>query len=138
MVYKRLLISISIRIILLTITLLALVWCWFENRDPLILLNLLALIGLQVFLFIRTQNQVNRKLKVFFEAFKFDDLGFKTRDGFRDKSYRDLYTSMSDILIRAQEMNLENRRQKQYFQTVTEHAGVGLLACNENQEIRHA
>ncbi len=136
MVYKRLLISISIRIILLTFTLLAIVYFWMGNRDPLILLNLLALLVLQVYLFIRTQNQANRKLRAFFEAFKFDDLGFTAADGFRDKSFRDLYTAMSDILEKAQQMNLENLRQKQYFQAVTEHAGVGILACNEKQEIR--
>jgi signal transduction histidine kinase len=33
-------------------------------------------------------------------------------------------------------MNLDNQRQKKYFQTVTEHAGVGILACNGDGEVR--
>ena len=136
MPYKKILISITIRIILLVLTLLAMVYFWMGIRDPLILLNLLFLLVLQVYLFVRSQNQVNRKLRAFFEAFKFDDLGFSAGDGFSDKSFRDLYSAMHEILERAQKMSLENQRQKQYFQSVTEHAGVGILVCNENQEVR--
>ena len=138
MVYKRLLINISIRIILLSLTLFAIVYFWMGNRDPLILLNLLVIFIFQVYLFIRSQNQVNGKLRAFFEAFRFDDLAFTAVDGFRDRSFRDLYASMTGILEKAREMSLENLRQKQYFQSVTEHAGVGILACNENQKVRMA
>jgi len=113
MPYKKILISITIRIILLVLTLLAMVYFWMGNRDPLILLNLLFLLVLQVYLFVRSQNQVNRKLRAFFEAFKFDDLGFSAGDGFSDKSFRDLYKAMHEILERVQKMSLENQRQKQ-------------------------
>ena len=136
MAYKRLLISVSARIILLVLTLLAMAYFWMWKRDPLILLNLSVLLILQVYLFIRSQNQVNRKLRAFFEAFKFDDLGFSAGDGFNDKSFRDLYSSMNEILVKVQQMSLENQRQKQYFQSVTEHAGVGILVCNENHEVQ--
>ncbi len=136
MVYKKLLINISIRIILITITCIAISYIWVAYRDPLILLNLVALLILQVYLFIRSMNQVNRKLRVFFEAFKFDDLGFEAGDGFHDRSFQTLYASMASILGSTREMNLENERQKQYLQTVTEHVGVGLLAYDAGSEIK--
>ncbi len=136
--YKRLLTDIILRIILLTCTLLALVYFWISNRDPLILLNILALLAIQVFLFVRSQNRVNRKLRNFFEAFRFDDLGLSQEDGFRDKSFRELYAAMAGLLDKNRQMSLESRRQKEYFQTVTEHAGVGILAFGEQGEIRLA
>lgn len=135
MVYKRLLTSIIIRIILLTVTLGAIVYFWMGNRDFLILLNLAAVLVLQVYLFIRSQNQVNRKLRTFFEAFRFDDLGLTLSKEFSDRSFRDLYSSMQYILKHVKQINLENRQQKQYFQSVTEHAGVGILAYNERKEV---
>ncbi len=136
MVYKRLLTDISIRILILTFTLLALVYFWMGNRDPLILLNLLALLVLQVYLFIRSQNRVNRKLSSFFESFRFDDIGFAAGNGFSDRSFRELNRVMSDAMDRIRQLNLANLRQKQYFQSVTEHAGVGILAFNERQEVQ--
>jgi signal transduction histidine kinase len=136
MIYRRAFISITVRIIMIVLTLWAMVYAWMGNRDPLILLNLLLLLALQVYLFIRSQNQVNRKLTAFFEAFRFDDLGFTPGNGFSDRSFRDLYRAMGEILDKGKQMNLENQRQKKYFQAVTEHAGVGILACNENLEVR--
>ncbi len=138
MIFRRLIISISIRIVLLAINITAIVYFWMGNRDLLILLNLLVLMFLQVYLFIRSQNQVNRKIRAFLDAFKFDDLGFTTGDGFKDKSFRDLYSAMHGILDHVQQVDLENERQKQYFQSVTEHAGVGILAFNAKQEVRLA
>jgi two-component system nitrogen regulation sensor histidine kinase NtrY len=136
MIYKRLLTGIIIRILLLTLTLSAMVYFWLVDRDPLILLNLFVVLVLQVILFIRSQNQVNRKLKIFFESFRYDDLALTSREGFSDRSFRDLYSAMSDILKTVRKMNLENLRQKQYFQSVTEHAGVGIMAVNEKGEVK--
>jgi len=136
MVYKKLVVNISIRVIMLTLTCIAISYLWVDYRDPLILLNLVAVLILQIYLFIRSMNQVNIKLKVFFDAFKYDDLGFASSNGFHDRSFQALYSSMSGVLGSAREMNLENERQKQYFQTVTEHVGVGLLAYNTEKEIQ--
>jgi nitrogen fixation/metabolism regulation signal transduction histidine kinase len=136
MVYKKLSVNISVRILLITLTCVAMAYVWVDYRDPLILLNLLALLIVQLYLFIRSMNQVNRKLKVFFDAFRFDDLGFEASNGFQDKSFQELYSSMSAVLGSAREMNLENERQKQYFQTVTEHVRVGLLALNKEGDIQ--
>lgn len=136
MVYKKLVVNISIRIILLTLTCIALSYVWVNFRDPLILLNLVALLILQVYIFIRSMNQVNIKLKVFFDAFEFNDPGFSAGDGFHDRSFQALYSSMSSVLGSAREMNLENERQKQYFQTMAEHVGVGLLAYNAEKDIK--
>jgi nitrogen fixation/metabolism regulation signal transduction histidine kinase len=136
MVYKRLMVNVSIRVILLTLTCIAISYVWVNFRDPLILMNLVALLILQVYIFIRSMNQVNMKLKVFFDSFKFDDPGFAAGDGFHDRSFQALYLTMSHVLGSAREMNLENERQKQYFKTMAEHVGVGLLAFNTEKEIK--
>jgi len=136
MVYKKLVVNISIRVILLTLTCFALSYVWVNFNDPLILLNLVALLILQVYIFIRSMNQVNIKLKVFFDAFEFNDPGFSAGDGFNDRSFQALYSSMSSVLGSAREMNLENERQKQYFQTMAEHVGVGILAYNTEKDIK--
>jgi len=136
MVYKKLVVNISIRVILLTLTCIALSYVWVNFRDPLILLNLVALLILQVYIFIRSMNQVNIRLKAFFDAFEFNDPGFTAGDGFHDRSFQALYSSMRSVLGSAREMNLENERQKQYFQTMAEHVGVGLLAYSTEKDIK--
>lgn len=81
-------------------------------------------------------NQVNRKLTAFFDSLRYDDINLFLGKGFGDSSFKRLYHSMQQVLDKIQIMNLENEKQKLYFQTITEHAGVGLLALNENGEIK--
>jgi two-component system nitrogen regulation sensor histidine kinase NtrY len=105
-------------------------------KDPIIILNLVILIILQVYLFIRNMNQVNLKLTAFFESLRYDDINLFINRGFNDPSFKRLYHSMQQVLEKIQNMNLENEKQKQYFRTITEHAGVGLLVMNEKGEIK--
>ena len=136
MIYKRLLTGIVTRVLLLTLTLFGIVSASMRYPDPLVLANLGLLLVLQVILFIRSQNQVNRKLKAFFDSFRFDDLAFTHSDGFRDPSFTELYSSMEGILQKVEKMNLENLRQKQYFQSLADHAGVGIMAVSDSGEFR--
>lgn len=138
MMFRKILVNISIRLVFLFINLAGLVYFWMGNRDLLILLNLMALLIIQVYLFIRSQNQVNRKLRNFMEAYRFEDMGFSAGTGFSDASFQELYSTMDGLLKHVREINLENQRQSQYFQSVTEHAGVGILVLNENKELRLA
>jgi two-component system nitrogen regulation sensor histidine kinase NtrY len=136
MIYNKLTINLCIRIILLTLTCIALSEVTIRMKDPIIILNLVILIILQVYLFIRNMNQVNLKLTAFFESLRYDDINLFINRGFNDPSFKRLYHSMQQVLEKIQNMNLENEKQKQYFRTITEHAGVGLLVMNEKGEIK--
>ncbi len=135
MVYKKLYLSVILRVIALGITLFAYAFVLLKWDDPLILINLLAVVLIQVVLFIRNMNQVNSKLTTFIESLQFDDISLFSTKGFRDKSFQKLYLSMQDVLFSAQQKNSENYKQKQFYQTINEHTGTALLAYNNDEEI---
>ena len=135
MVYKKLYISVILRVIALSITLFAFAFVLLKWDDPLILINLVAVALIQVVLFIRNMNQVNYKLTTFIESLHFDDISLFSTKGFQDKSFQKLYRSMQDVLISAQQKNSENYKQKQFYQTINEHTGTALLVFNNDEEI---
>jgi len=135
MVYKKLYLSVSIRVISLSLTLFLLVYSWQKWNDPLILVNLMAIVILQAILFIRNMNQVNNKLAIFIESLNFDDTSLFNTRGFQDRSYRQLYRSMQDVIISVQKKNSDNYKQKQFYQTINEHTGTALLACNHDGKV---
>jgi len=98
MVYNKLTISIFVRIILLTLTCIALSIALVRMKDPIILSNLVILIILQTYLFVRNMNQVNRKLTAFFESLRYDDINLFSNKGFGDSSFKRLYQSMQLVL----------------------------------------
>ena len=136
MIYNKLTINLCIRIILLTLTCIALSEVIIRMKDPIIISNLVILIILQVYLFIRNMNQVNLKLTAFFQSLMYDDINLFINKGFSDPSFKKLYQSMQQVFEKIQTINLEREKQKQYFRTITEHAGVGLLVMNNKHEIK--
>ena len=135
MVYKKLYLSVCIRVIILSLTLFMLAYSWQKWNDPLILVNIVAITLIQVIFFIRSMNQVNTKLLTFFESLHFDDISLFSTGGFRDKSFRQLYRRMLDVLESVQQRNSESYQQKQFYKTIYEHTGTALLAYNDDEKI---
>lgn len=136
MVYRYLFIDVLVRVILLSITCFILAFEYTTLNDIVINLNLLALIIIQVILFIRSSNRINRDLQAFFYSVKNEDSTLSFPGKFRNKSFRQLYQSLNGINEMIRDIKLENRKQNQYFQTITEHISVGLISFNRNGDVK--
>lgn len=70
MIYRRLYIVVIVRVLGILANSLVLAFVWHEYHDIILLINLLALLIVQVVLFIRRLNKVNRDLEHFLVRFE--------------------------------------------------------------------
>jgi len=134
--YRYLFIDVLVRIILLTATCFILAFEYVMVNDIVINFNLLALIIFQVILFVRSSNRINRDLQSFFQSIRNEDSTLSFPRKFRNKSFKQLYQSLTVINKMIRDIKLENKEQNQYFQTITEHISVGLISFNSKGDIK--
>ncbi|UCG26720.1 MAG: hypothetical protein JSV24_06980 [Bacteroidales bacterium] len=136
MVYRYLFIDVLVRVILLTVTSFVLAFEYVLVNDIIINLNLLVLIILQVLLFIRSSNRVNRDLQAFFSSVRNEDSTLLLTKKFRNKSYLKLHQSLYDVNEMIREIRMEIVLHNQYFKAITEHIDVGLITFTKKGEVR--
>ncbi|MHC1703000.1 MAG: PAS domain-containing sensor histidine kinase [Tenuifilaceae bacterium] len=135
MIRSTIQINIIIRVILITISSIVLAYAWVIIKDPIIDINLVVLIGVQLFLLIKKINRINDDLALFFDSIKFDDTGLKIFQKIKLKQYHNLYAKLDDL---ANHIIIEKEKfvkQNHYLQTITEHSGAGLISFNQKGTI---
>ncbi len=135
MIYRRLYLDVIIRVTLLTASCFALAFEYVLINDVIINLNLLALIAIQVILFIRSSNRINRDLQAFFVSVRNEDSTLRFAKRFKTKSFIRLQHALQEVNDVIQEIKLANIEQNQYFKTITEHITIGLISFNKDGEI---
>ena len=90
MIYNKLYLNILIRVILIIINCFVLVIAYIKINDLIININLIALIILQGFLFIKSLNKVNSDLVNFFSSIKNEDstLIYSDKNDFNSRGRR--------------------------------------------------
>lgn len=132
MIYNRLYINIVLRTGFLTITAIGMALSVSFVHDWLLFGNLLFLLAIQVYLFIRSMNRANHDLEVFFTSIENNDSSFSFKTNKHYPSYKILLNRMNGLTLRYSNMRLENEKQLHYFRAVVENIGVGLIVCDKN------
>jgi len=96
----------------------------------------MALIAIQVVLFVRSSNRINRDLQVFFMSVKNEDSTLHFSRRFRTRSFNRLHQTLQEVNDMIRQVRLENIEQNQYFKTITEHITVGLISFNRKGEVK--
>ncbi len=135
MIYRHLYLDVIIRVILLTASCFALAFEYVLIKDVIISINLLALIAIQVVLFIRSSNLINRNLQAFFVSVRNEDSTLRLAKQFKTKSFIQLQHALQEVNDLIQEIKLANIEQNQYFKTITEHITIGLISFNKEGEV---
>lgn len=94
-----------------------------------------VLLSFQVIGLIKFLNKTNRKIAHFFEAVENDDSAIHFPIHSKNKSIKDLYKSLNRVNHLIQKVKIENKQQEQYYHSILEQAGVGLLTLNEKGHI---
>lgn len=136
MIFKHLFLDVIIRVILLTASCFAFAFEYVLLNDIIINLNLLAVIVIQVALFIRSSNRINRDLEAFFMSVKNEDSTLHFPERFRTASFKRLHQTLQEVNDMIRRIKLENIEQNQYFKTITEHITVGLISFNRQGEVK--
>ncbi|MEI7723862.1 MAG: ATP-binding protein [Bacteroidota bacterium] len=80
-------------------------------------------------------NQSNRQIAFFFEAIRNEDSSLKFPTSIRQKSLRHIYQSLNNLNDRINEIKLQNEYLEKYYHSFIQHAGTGLMAINQDNEV---
>jgi len=136
MVFNRFNISILIQILLIAITSLAFIWT-IHREYMLITSTTLGLvwIGQILYLFFYI-NRIHRDLQRFIEAFKNQDTSLFFNISSSNKYYKGLYYNFNEIIKNFRLVRIEKEIEHHFFKATLEHVGSGLLAYDDQGDIR--
>ncbi|WP_321306665.1 ATP-binding protein [Marinifilum fragile] len=134
MIYRRLYIVVIVRVLGILANSLMLAFIWYEYRDIVLLVNLVVLLIVQIILFIRRLNKVNRDLEQFFNTVRNSDTSVKFGSN-RTKEYRNLYKQFDLINKDILGIKIKNQNQDKYFRALVEHVAIGLISIDSNGKV---
>jgi two-component system, NtrC family, nitrogen regulation sensor histidine kinase NtrY len=125
--FKRFRIICIVRVLLLTLTLVAILSFDFIHRTPAWIVIAATLLIFQIYALIRYVEQTNRDLARFFQSIRYEDY----TQGYRDKglgpSFSELRAILADVTEALRRTRAEKEGHAQYLQTIVQHVGIGLL-----------
>jgi two-component system nitrogen regulation sensor histidine kinase NtrY len=83
-------------------------------------------------------NTTNKKIRFFFDSVRNDDSSLSFPVDIKGLAFSELYESMNKVNRQIQRLKIENRQQEQYFQTLLEHLGTGIITFDDKGHILHA
>ncbi|MBE0647920.1 MAG: HAMP domain-containing histidine kinase [Bacteroidales bacterium] len=103
-------------------------------NEPWFLL-ILILAPLATYRIIYTFDQSNRQIAFFFEAIRNEDSALKFPTQIKGRSLRHLYRSLNELNEQIQAIKLKNEYLEKYYQSFIQHAAIGLIAINGENEV---
>lgn len=132
--YKRITLTTVANVLIVALSSLAAGYLTAFHMNPWYLLIVL-LVPLAIFTIVHHFNQSNRQIAFFFEAIRNEDSSLKFPSSIRQKSLRHLYQSLNNLNERINEIKLQNEYLEKYYQSFIQHAGTGLMAINQDNEV---
>ena len=126
--------STIVSIVIIALSALAAGYLTAFHMDPWYLLFLVP-VPLATVSVMHNFNQSNRQIAFFFEAIRNEDASLKFPTSIRQKSLRHLYQSLNDLNERINEIKLKNEYLEKYYRSFIQHAGTGLMAINQDNEV---
>jgi two-component system nitrogen regulation sensor histidine kinase NtrY len=132
---NRFSINISLRVILLTITLAGAVWLHMHAMPPLAYL-LLPLILVQLYGIYHYLNRINRKLTLFLESIRYEDFSIRfSADNKLGKSFSMLNHQFNEVLEAFRQTRAEKEANLKYIDTIVQHISIGVLSFDAEGKI---
>jgi nitrogen fixation/metabolism regulation signal transduction histidine kinase len=118
----------------LTISITALVSAllWAGDRKPGTLIIGVAILAIEVLLFVRSMNVVNRKISSFLDALKNQDTSIKLPDDDPDGILGELYSALNHVVSIFQDLKIEYAAREQLFLSMIEHSSTGFISIDAN------
>ena len=135
MILRQFYSQIIIRTALILINCIAAAYVIAFYPDYLLLANLIIILGIQVWLLLKSLNQINHTLSGFFESLQMEDMMMAYKGNIQSASFERLNKSLMKISRQLKNSRLAEMEQIQYFKVVTEHVSVGLIAFDQNGKV---
>ncbi len=137
MVSRHIYLQLVLRIVLLSITAVAMAFFYFKGHYIISGLLLSTLI-LQTYSLINYVNHTNRKIAYFFEAIKNEDFTLRFPEKLSVKSLKELNHSLNMLNIMIQDIHIRKLAQEQYYQEIIKQADIGIMTFNKKGHILFA
>lgn len=97
-----------------------------------------ALVIIVIFNLINYMNSTNRKISYFLESVQNEDSMLTFATNFTDKPIREIYQGLNKVNSQIQQLKIEGLQQEQYYQTLLEHVGTGIVTFDTKGFVLHA
>lgn len=135
MVFNRFRISVTWRVIVITLTLL-LIFLLFEIPRYRFSAGIIGLILiLEIILLIRFVERTNRKLTRFFESIRYADFSSSFSDPGLGKSFEDLSREFNQVIETFRKYRTEKEEHFNYLQTVIQHVSIGIIVFKADGKV---
>jgi two-component system, NtrC family, nitrogen regulation sensor histidine kinase NtrY len=98
----------------------------------------LVLVIIVIFNLINYLNSTNRKISYFLESVQNEDSMLTFATNINDKQIREIYQGLNKVNKQIQQLKIESSQQEQYFQTLLEHVGTGIVTFDTKGFVLHA
>lgn len=138
MISKSFYFNILVRILLIVILTIFLGYFIFIGKSLRISIIGFLLITLLTVSLVSYLNTTNKKIKYFFDSVRNEDsnLSFPVEE--KNPIVREIYSNMMRVNEQIQQLKINNFNQEQYFRTLIEHLGIGIITFNNRGFILHS
>jgi len=134
---KNLYIQLVFRVVLITLTALLIGFLFIKEYYILCVLAL-CIIGIETLFLIKYVNQTNRRIAYFFDSIKNEDFTMRFPEAIKNKTIKELNSSLNTFNSKIQEVYLKNQSQEQFYQEILKQADIGILTFNTKGHILFA
>ncbi len=133
--FKRFAFYISLRVVLLGVSLLALVWISSQRSYPTLSLIVLLAVVVQLIEALRFVSKTNAELTRFFEAARYADFSQRFQMKNEGAGFDELGSTLSEIMERFRLSRQEQEQELRHLKALVEHVPVPLVSLQNDGEI---
>lgn len=135
MLLKNFYISTSIRVLLILFNCIAIAYVAVNYPDWLYLVNLLAILAIQVTLLIRSQNLINRELEKLFDTLQSSDTTTRFITKSTSKDFAAIFEKFDNVLNQIQALKVDSMMKSEYLSSLFEHINIGIISITPSGTI---
>ncbi len=136
MVFKLFRTGVIVRVLLLTLTILALNYLILETNYYISTFSLGVIIVLQIAFLIRYSERTNVAYSKFLDSIEYDDFSQTYTSKGLGRSFDELNEQFGTVIQKFQEVRAEKEAQYHYLKTIVQHIDIGLLILDQKDHIQ--
>ena len=132
---KRFRLGITIRVVLLTVTLFLLLYLILETEYYISMGFMVILTVLQIVFLIQFLERTNVLLTRFLESIRYSDFTGTFQNHGLGSNFKELNEAFANVIEKFKEERSKKEESLRYLETVVQHIGIGLICINSSGEI---
>jgi two-component system, NtrC family, nitrogen regulation sensor histidine kinase NtrY len=138
MISRNLYFQILIRVLLIVFPAIAAGWMIASGQQVVLVFLCIFMIIIVVINLVHYLNSTNRKISYFLDSVQSEDSTLSFPVNITTKPIREIYQGIEKVNKQIQQLKIESSQQEQYFQTLLEHVGTGIVTFNTKGLVHHA